>query len=136
MNVNQRENTHGLIRNITYFTDSKNKVLNSKIILQYFINRKICGDKEELQYTAPRHGNANADTPFFPLKKSTLDMFKKQVSGKGKRAVSTVYDNAAQSQNEDNDYGDLPRSKEELIDLSRSLLPMMKLVIYWLLMKN
>ena len=63
-------------------------------------------------------------------------MFKKQVPGKGKRAVSTVYDNAAQSQNEDNDYGDLPRSKEELIDLSRSLLPMMKLVIYWLLMKN
>ena len=76
MNVNRRENIHGLIRNINYFTDSKKKVLNSKIILQYFINRKICGDKEELQYTAPRHGNtnarhhgnANADTPFFSAK--------------------------------------------------------------------
>ena len=33
MNVNRRENIHGLIRNITYFTDSKKKVLNSKIIL-------------------------------------------------------------------------------------------------------
>ena len=65
MNVNQRENIYGLIQNITYFTDSKSKVLNSKIILQYFISRKICGDKEELQYTPPRHGNANADTPFF-----------------------------------------------------------------------
>ena len=83
MNVNRRENIHGLIRNITYFTDSKKKVLNSKIILQYFINRKICGDKEELQYTAPRHGNTNADTMatpmqtlhFFLLKKSTLDKF-------------------------------------------------------------
>ena len=93
---------------------------NSKIILQYFINRKLCGDKEELQYTASRHGNANTHAPFFPLKKSTLDKFKKQVSGKGKRAVSIAYDNAAQSVNEDNDYGDLPRSKKHLIDLSCS----------------
>ena len=100
MNFNPRENIHGLIRNITYFTDSKNKVLNSKKkVLQNFINRKICVDKEELQYTAPRHDNANADTLFFPLKKSTLYKFKKQVSGKGKRAVSIVYDNAAQSGN-------------------------------------
>ena len=68
MNVNRRENIHGLIRNITYFTDSKSTVLNSKIILQYFINRKICGDKEELQYTAPRHGKTNADTPIFSAK--------------------------------------------------------------------
>ena len=60
------------------------------------------------------------DTTFFPLNKSTLDKFKKQVSGKGKRAVSIVYDNAAQSGNEDNDYGDLPRLKKQLIDLSRS----------------
>ena len=120
MNINRRENIHGLIRNITYFTDSKNQVPNSKIILQYFINRRICGDKEELQYTVPRHGNANADTPVFPLKKSRLDKFKKQVSGKGKRAVSIVYDNAAQSGSEGNDYEDLPRSKKQLIDLSRS----------------
>ena len=34
MNVNRKENIHELIRNIiTYFTDSKKKVLNSKIIL-------------------------------------------------------------------------------------------------------
>ena len=73
-----------------------------------------------MQYTAPRHANANANTPFFPLKKSTLGKFKKQVSGKGKRAVSIVYDNAAQSGNGDNDYGDLPRSQKQLNDLSRS----------------
>ena len=120
MTFYRRENIYRLIRNITYVTDSKNKVLNSKIILQYFINRKIRGYKEELQCTAPRHGNANADTPFFLLKKSTLYKFKKQVSGKGKRVVSIVYDNAAQSGNEDNDCGDLPRSKKQLIDLSGS----------------
>ena len=77
INVNRRENIHGLIRNITYFTDSKNKVLNSKMIPQYFINRKKCGDKEELQYIAPRLGNANADTLFFSVKKKTLGKFKK-----------------------------------------------------------
>ena len=77
-------------------------------------------DEEELQCAAPRHDNVNADTPFIPLKKSTLYKFKKQVSGKDKRAVSIVYDHAAQSGNEDNDYGDLPRSKKQLIDLSRS----------------
>ena len=74
-----------------------------------------------MQYTAPRYDNANADTLFFPLRKSTLYKFKKQVSGKGKRAVSIAYDNAAQSGNEDNDYADLPSSKKQLIDLSRSL---------------
>ena len=118
MNVNRRENMHQLIRYKTYFTGSKSKVLNSKIILQYVINRKICEDKEELQYTVPRHGNANVETPFFPLKKSTLEKFKKQVSGEGKRAVSIAHNNAAQSGNEGNDFGDLPRSKKQLIDLS------------------
>ena len=44
MKVNWRENILGL----TYFTDSKSTFLNSKIILQYFIYRKISGDKEEL----------------------------------------------------------------------------------------
>ena len=129
MNVNRRKNIQGLIRNITYFTDSTNKVLNSKIILQYFINQKICKDKEELQYTAPRHGNANADTPFFPLKKTSLDKFKNQVSGKGKRAVSIVmtmqrnlkmkndYD-LSRSTFADNEVGDILAFDEELGDNS------------------
>ena len=53
-------------------------------------------------------------------KKSTPDKFQKTVSRKVKRAVSIIYDNAAQSGNKDNNYGDLSRSKKQLIDLSRS----------------
>ena len=64
-------------------------------------------------------GNINVETSFFPPKKSTSDKFQKTVSRKVKRAVSIVYDNAAQSGYKNNDYGDLPRSKKQLIDLSR-----------------
>ena len=78
-----------------------------------------------MQYTAPRHGNANADTPFFPLKKTTLDKFKNQVSGKGKRALSIVvtmqrnlkmrkdYD-LSRSTFADNEGGDILAFNEEL----------------------
>ena len=47
---------------------------------------------------------------------------KKQVSQTGKRVISVLYDNKTQMRNEDRDYGDLPRSKKQLIDLPRSSL--------------
>ena len=34
--------------------------------------------------------------------------------------ISRLYDNITQMRNEDIDYGDLPRSKKQLIHLSRS----------------
>ena len=36
--------------------------------------------------------------------------------------INVLYNNVTQTQNEDSDYGDLPRSKKQLIDLSRSSL--------------
>ena len=42
--------------------------------------KKKCGDKEEVQYTAPNHGNSGAEKPFFTIKKTTLQNFKKKTS--------------------------------------------------------
>ena len=36
--------------------------------------------------------------------------------------INVLYNNVTQTQNEDSDYGDIPRSKKQLIDLSRSSL--------------
>ena len=51
-----------------------------------------------------------------------MQIFKKRVSQTGKRVISVLYDNKTQMRNEDKDYGDLPRSEKQLIDLPRSSL--------------
>ena len=83
--INRRENIHELIRNLVYFKDKNKAAINLKVVLQYYINRKKCGDKEEVQYTAPNHDNSGAERLFFAIFafcKSTLQSFKKQVSNK------------------------------------------------------
>ena len=37
MKINRHKNEHGLVRNIVYFLNEKKEVLNSKIVLQYYI---------------------------------------------------------------------------------------------------
>ena len=44
MKINRSENSHELIRNIVYFKDKGDQVVNSKIVLQYYIDRKIGSD--------------------------------------------------------------------------------------------
>ena len=51
-----------------------------------------------------------------------MQNFKKQLSQRGKGVTSVLYDYVSQMQNKDSDYGNLPRSKKQLIDLSRSSL--------------
>ena len=46
MKINRSENSHELIRNIVYFKDKGDQVVNSKIVLQYYIDRKIGSEKE------------------------------------------------------------------------------------------
>ena len=46
-----RKRKHGHMRNIVYFKDKNKATINSKVMLQYYINRKKCGDKEKLKYT-------------------------------------------------------------------------------------
>ena len=84
IHINQRANINGLIRNIVYFKEKNKATINSKIMLQYYINRKKCKDKEEVQYIVPNPGNSCAGNHYFPTKKSTLQNFKKNATQKGK----------------------------------------------------
>ena len=43
MKVSRSENKQGLVRNIVYFLNKHNQVINSKVILQYYVNRRVCG---------------------------------------------------------------------------------------------
>ena len=63
--INRRENIHGLIRNIVYFKNKNKATINSKVVLQYYINRRKCGNEEEVQYTAPNNGNSGAKKTLF-----------------------------------------------------------------------
>ena len=85
IHINRRENIHWFIRNISYFKDKNKATINTKALLQYYINWKKCGDKDEVQYTAPNHGNHGnfgAEKSFVALKKTTLQNFRNQVSQK------------------------------------------------------
>ena len=64
MKINRYENSHGLITNIVYFKDKDDQVVNSKIVLQYYIDRKVCGDIEEVEYIASSHGNSKSQKLF------------------------------------------------------------------------
>ena len=131
MKINRRENEHGLVRNIVYFVNEKIEVLNSKILMQYYINSKVAGNKSKIQYTPSSHGNCrNTEKSFFPLKKSTFNRFRSQVYRKGKRKIGNLYDPEMNANNDDKGYGDFPRSKKQLIDLSRSQLAITRWVIF------
>ena len=91
-------------------------------MLQYLINRKIRGNVEEIDFEVPANGNARLDrrqSQFHPLKKSKLLAVQKEISPGKKINSGLVYDEAVKqvSQN-DYDYGDVPRSKKQIIDLS------------------
>ena len=70
IHIDQRENIHGLIRNIVSFKDKNKAAINSKVVLQYYINRKKCGDKEKVQDNAPNHSTSSAENSFLQLRKA------------------------------------------------------------------
>ena len=72
MKINRSENSHGLIRNIVYFKGKDDQVVNSKIVLQYYIDRKVCDDTEEVEYIASSHGNSKSQKSFHTIKKSVF----------------------------------------------------------------
>ena len=61
IHIIQRENIHGLIRNIVYLKDKNKATINSKVVLQYYVNKKKGADKEQVQYASPNHGNSGAE---------------------------------------------------------------------------
>ena len=58
---------------------------------------------------------------FHAIKKGTLDQLKSWLSNnRRKRSASFIYDNACEPQ-QNGDYGNYPRSKKQLIDISYSI---------------
>ena len=120
MKVSRSGNRNGLARNIVYLLNKNSKVLNSKVVLQYYINKKVCGNVESVEYAVPSHWNSKKETSFYVIKKSTSDCKNQLLSSSRKRSVSVLYDKFCQGFEENYDYGDQPRSKKQLIDLCRS----------------
>ncbi len=121
MRVHRTENSAGLVRNIVYLQDAKGAVFKDAVILQYIINRKVCGDVEPIDYDVSLHGNADASTgnPFYPLRKSTLTKIRKDVSKYGTVNSGAIYNESAFS-TETCDYGDKPRSRKQIKDFASS----------------
>ena len=94
MKINRSESSHGLIRNVVYFRDKDDQVVNSKTVLQYYVDRKVCGDTEEVGYIASSHGKSKSQKSFYTMKKSVLSNFKSLLLHKGKRTASILYDNS------------------------------------------
>ena len=108
MKVNRSENKQSLVRNIVYFLNRHNQVINSKVILQYYVNKKVCSNIENIEFSVSN-------------KKSTISSYKSQLSGSSsKRSISALYDKIHQYIGDDCDFGDRPRSKKQLIDLCRT----------------
>ena len=107
MKVFRSENRHGLVQNTVYFLNKNSKSVNSKLVLQYYINKKVCGNVESIECTVPSHGNSKKEMPFYVIKKSTISDCKSQLlSSSSKRSVSVMYDKFCQSFEENYDYGD------------------------------
>ena len=53
------------------------------------------------------------------MKKSVLSNFKSQLLHKVKGTASILYDNSHQNGSNNRDFGDLPRSKKQVIDLQQ-----------------
>ena len=58
LKLHRKENKFGLIRNISYFFDDKGRILNDTVVLQYLVNKEVCGDVLEVTYKVRNHGNA------------------------------------------------------------------------------
>ena len=123
MYVNRNENDAGLIRNIVYFLDGDDKIIEDTIILQYYLNYNIVPDgHDSVEFQAKPHGNSKRDNKFYPSKKSTLEDLKKRVAA-GVR-VRKIYEDCNLKRSDDADYGDLPRNAKQLYNVKGQQYPM------------
>ena len=123
--INRKENKAGLRRSISYFLDEEENIINDTIILQYTLNRMICGDVEDVSFTVESHGNSkekSSENSFYPIKRSTIQDLKNGMTGSKKRQAGSLYASRMEGQMEDfpRDFGDMPRSKKQINDLGRS----------------
>ena len=48
------------------------QILHDTILLQYAINKDMCGTVDEVAFTVKKHGNGKEDHAFYPVKRSTI----------------------------------------------------------------
>ena len=91
MSVNRRETVTGLVRNITYFVGTSGEILNGSIVMQYYLDKEICGDVEALEFVVEAHGNSkSSDKAFYPIKKSTLNEIGQHLSAGNQGVIFPV----------------------------------------------
>lgn len=113
--VNRRANSFGLVRQILVFRDVKGHLVGNCVLLQYYIDTRVAGDVESIDYRVPAHGNArDKQTSFHPIQKSCLDRINRSAEMPLCKS-NQAYLQAMESSNDDV-YGSKPRSKKQVID--------------------
>lgn len=88
--VHSTKNNSGLCRSIFIMRGESGHVMNDQCLLQYTIQDKNC---DKVSFNVPAHGNSKRSSkPFYPVKKSTIEALKKEVTTK---SPSVVYSNAS-----------------------------------------
>ena len=121
MRVHRTENIHELLRSYLYFQDDVQNVYSSKLVLECYLNKNICGDADSISFRVSKPGNAKNEKLFYAVKKSTLiDLKSDLMNDRRKQTVSAMYEKAFEK-HKTGDYGDYPFSKKQLIDISHSI---------------
>ena len=123
LRVNRKANESGLTRNISYFINDSDEILENSIIMQYVIDKRVCGDVDEIQFKVKPHGNSTAavKNAFYPLKNNTLNNLRNEIASSNKRNVAAIFSGGLLDEKGDADFGDRPRSKKQLWDLAKSI---------------
>ena len=68
--VHRTENANALIRNYLYFQDDLQKLYANKLVLQYYLNKSICGDAHSISFRVSKHGTLKMENNFMQSKKA------------------------------------------------------------------
>ncbi len=96
------------------------KIVRNTLVLQYYLDRGICRDVDEIEFKVEPHGNLkSSDSLFHSIKKSTLQDIGHRVQ-KGNENASCIHSSGI-GRNDQGDFGDNPRSKKQIYNKARSI---------------
>ena len=72
MKTNRSENSHGLIRNIVYFKDKDDQVVNSKLVSRVTLTEKLVVARKKSSTQLSAKEIAKAKSRFIQLKKCSF----------------------------------------------------------------
>ena len=118
--IRRDRNKHGLVRNLWYLRDANEIVLQNTLVLQYYIDRKICEGKEELEFIPESHGNSKSGNPYYRKKSSLLHEIRSATITIGEKRTSAHQIIKNVKRKGILEFGDIPRSKKQIYDLAKS----------------